>query len=126
MKAALGQLQLQWEDKEANLKLVETYMDLLAEKGTDLFLLPEMSLTGFSMHTDRTKECRESYGGHRDGENRKLLSERRLREDGTGRKGSGAGENEQGERHKCGKGGEEFSRVEQSRSEAVEGTAEEL
>ena len=56
MKAALGQLQLQWEDKEANLKLVETYMDLLAEKGTDLFLLPEMSLTGFSMHTDRTKE----------------------------------------------------------------------
>lgn len=35
MKAALGQLQLQWEDKEANLKLVETYMDLLAEKGTD-------------------------------------------------------------------------------------------
>ena len=44
MKAALGQLQLQWEDKEANLKLVETYMDLLAEKGTDLFLLPEMAV----------------------------------------------------------------------------------
>ena len=63
MKAALGQLQLQWEDKEANLKLVETYMDLLAEKGTDLFLLPEMSLTGFSMHTDRTKECREETVG---------------------------------------------------------------
>lgn len=59
MKAALGQLQIQWEDKEANLKVVEAYMELLSEQGTDLFLLPEMSLTGFSMHTDRTKECGE-------------------------------------------------------------------
>lgn len=56
MKAALGQLQLQWEDKETNLKVVEAYLELLAEKGTDLFLLPEMSLTGFSMHVERTKE----------------------------------------------------------------------
>ena len=59
MKAALGQLQLQWEEKEANLKLVEAYLELLAEQGTELFLLPEMSLTGFSMHTERTKESRK-------------------------------------------------------------------
>lgn len=56
MKIALGQLRLCWEDKEANLKKAETYLQLLKEKETDLFLLPEMSLTGFSMHTDRTKE----------------------------------------------------------------------
>lgn len=56
MKAALGQLHLQWEDKQANLKTVEAYLELLAEKGTELFLLPEMSLTGFSMHTERTGE----------------------------------------------------------------------
>ena len=63
MKAALGQLQIQWEDKEANLKVIEAYLELLAEKGTELFLLPEMSLTGFSMHTEQTKESgKETVG----------------------------------------------------------------
>lgn len=63
MKTALGQIQLFWEDKKENLKLVESYMELLAEKQTDLFLLPEMSLTGFSMHTERTKErSKETVG----------------------------------------------------------------
>lgn len=56
MKAALGQLHIQWEEKEANLQAVESCLQLLAEKGIELFLLPEMSLTGFSMHTERTKE----------------------------------------------------------------------
>ncbi len=56
MKVALGQLHLHWEDKEANLRVVEAYLELLAENGTELFLLPEMSLTGFSMHTERIKE----------------------------------------------------------------------
>lgn len=56
MKLALGQLKIEWEDKEANLKKAEAYIKLLAEQGTELFLLPEMSLTGFSMETDRTKE----------------------------------------------------------------------
>lgn len=59
MKAALGQLQIQWEDKRVNLKKIEAYLELLSEKKTDLFLLPEMSLTGFSMHTERIKENRE-------------------------------------------------------------------
>lgn len=59
MKAALGQLQIVWEDKTENLKRVEAYAGLLAEQETDLFLLPEMSLTGFSMHTDRTGERTE-------------------------------------------------------------------
>lgn len=57
MKIALGQLQLFWEDKEKNLKKAETCLELLRERKTDLFLLPEMSLTGFSMHTECTKEA---------------------------------------------------------------------
>lgn len=56
MKVALGQLQLYWEEKEKNLRNVEAYMERLAGMGAELFLLPEMSLTGFSMHTDKTKE----------------------------------------------------------------------
>lgn len=57
MKIALGQIQPHWEDKLANLRKVEEYLQALSEEGTDLFLLPEMSLTGFSMHTERTKEA---------------------------------------------------------------------
>lgn len=64
MKIALGQLQIDWEDKQANLKKVENCIRMLAEKGTELFLLPEMSLTGFSMNTDRTKEVRKDTVGH--------------------------------------------------------------
>ncbi len=59
MKIALGQLALYWEDKESNLKKVSSCLELLASKGVSLFLLPEMSLTGFSMHTDRTKESKK-------------------------------------------------------------------
>lgn len=57
MKIALGQLRICWEDKQANLERAERCAELLAERGTDMFLLPEMSLTGFSMRTDRTKEA---------------------------------------------------------------------
>ena len=57
MKIALGQLQLCWEDKEANLKKIEKSLQMLEKEGTEFFLLPEMSLTGFSMNTERTKEA---------------------------------------------------------------------
>lgn len=63
MKVALGQLQICWEDRGTNLKRAEAYLELLAERGTDLYLLPEMSLTGFSMHTERTKEAEEKTVG---------------------------------------------------------------
>ncbi|MCC8139597.1 MAG: carbon-nitrogen family hydrolase [Lachnospiraceae bacterium] len=56
MKAALGQINIIWEDKDANFSRVRAALDVLAGEGTELFLLPEMSLTGFSMHTERTKE----------------------------------------------------------------------
>lgn len=63
MKVALGQLQLCWEDKRANLEKVEKYLTLLEKRETDLFLLPEMSLTGFSMHTEKTKETEKETVG---------------------------------------------------------------
>lgn len=56
MKIALAQLQIAWEDKEANLEKAESCLKLLKGKDIDLFLLPEMSLTGFSMNTAATKE----------------------------------------------------------------------
>ena len=56
MKIALGQMHIRWEDKAANLARVENWAELLKEKNIDLFVLPEMSLTGFSMHTELTKE----------------------------------------------------------------------
>jgi len=58
MKIALGQMQIYWENKRANLEKAEIYLKLSAERGTELFLLPEMSLTGFSMHTAKTKESK--------------------------------------------------------------------
>ena len=55
MKIALGQMHIRWEDKAANLDRVENWMELLKEKNVDLFTLPEMSLTGFSMHDKRDR-----------------------------------------------------------------------
>lgn len=57
MKVALGQIHIIWEDKDANLARVRAALELLSGEGAELFLLSEMSLTGFSMHTERTKEC---------------------------------------------------------------------
>ena len=53
MKIALGQMHIRWEDKAANLARVESWAELLKEKNIDLFVLPEMSLTGFHCDTGR-------------------------------------------------------------------------
>ena len=57
MKIALGQLKISWENKEANLEKLKECLEKLPE--VDLLLLPEMSLTGFSMNTEKTKECKK-------------------------------------------------------------------
>ena len=62
MKIGLGQIQICWEDREGSLRKVEQCMNLLQNERTDLFLLPEMSLTGFSMRTEYTKEQGETIG----------------------------------------------------------------
>ena len=56
MKIALGQLKICWEDKAANMEKLKVCLKELP--GVDLLLLPEMSLTGFSMNTEKTKELK--------------------------------------------------------------------
>lgn len=58
MKIALYQMQIIWEDKEANYLQFESKLKEMYNKKIDLFLLPEMSFTGFSMETEVTKESR--------------------------------------------------------------------
>lgn len=56
MKVALYQTNIIWEDKEKNYVHLEERLKETENKKIDLFLLPEMSFTGFSMNTEMTKE----------------------------------------------------------------------
>jgi len=56
MKIALYQMNIIWENKTANYLSVEEKIKIVSKKKADLFLLPEMSFTGFSMNTDITRE----------------------------------------------------------------------
>lgn len=56
MRVVLFQMNIIWEDKEANYEQVENKLKENANKEIDLFLLPEMSFTGYSMNTIATKE----------------------------------------------------------------------
>ena len=57
MRIALAQTNILWEDKQANLVRAEEFV-IAAD--AEIILFPEMSLTGFSMHTDVTAENCES------------------------------------------------------------------
>ncbi|MBR6090809.1 MAG: hypothetical protein IKP86_12810 [Anaerolineaceae bacterium] len=54
MNIALVQSHILWEAKQRNIEKLEGLIS--ANKDADLFLLPEMSFTGFSMNTSRTAE----------------------------------------------------------------------
>ncbi len=54
MNIALVQSRIFWEDRERNLAKAEEYIS--CNPGTELFLFPEMSFTGFSMNTSKTAE----------------------------------------------------------------------
>ena len=56
MKIALYQMQSIWENKKENYLKLESKLKEMDDKKIDLFLLPEMSFTGFSMKTEVTKE----------------------------------------------------------------------
>lgn len=56
MKIALCQMEIAWEDKEKNYLRVEEKLKKAYEREIGLFLLPEMSFTGFSMNVNVTKE----------------------------------------------------------------------
>ncbi len=61
MKTALIQSHIRWEDKTGNIAEFEKIVS--AHPGTDLFLLPEMSFTGFSMNTAKTAEQNRETAG---------------------------------------------------------------
>lgn len=56
MRLGLVQMDILWEDKEANYKKAEQYIIEGKEKGVEFLLFPEMSMTGFSMHVERIGE----------------------------------------------------------------------
>ncbi len=53
MRVALTQMDVVWEDIEANLEIGERLVRVAAEAGADMIVFPEMSFTGFSMNVDK-------------------------------------------------------------------------
>lgn len=60
MIVSLCQMNMVWENKEANILKVKAFAKEAAAKNSDIILFPEMSLTGFSMNIENTKEKDES------------------------------------------------------------------
>ena len=56
MKIALAQLAINFEDKKSTFVSAKSLVKTAAKDGYDIVFLPEMSLTGFSMNTEKTKE----------------------------------------------------------------------
>lgn len=55
MRLCLAQMNIVWESKEDNISRYKKVLDKVSGK-VDMVLFPEMSLTGFSMNTDVTKD----------------------------------------------------------------------
>lgn len=60
MKIGICQLNIIWEDKEATKKKVEKFLKEAKAKEADIVFFPEMTLTGFSMHVEKTRD--KQYG----------------------------------------------------------------
>ncbi|MDX4059296.1 nitrilase-related carbon-nitrogen hydrolase [Aliarcobacter skirrowii] len=60
MKIALVSLNQVWEDKKENLLLCEEYIKKASQRGVDLIVFPEMTLTGFSNNIDLISEKLEN------------------------------------------------------------------
>ena len=56
MKIELYQMNIQWEDKERNYNHLLEKLSEIKNREINLFLLTEMSFTGFSMNTEVIKE----------------------------------------------------------------------
>lgn len=59
MRAALGQLDMVWENKEASLCKAEKMIARASEERADIIVFPEMTLTGVSMNIEQIGECAE-------------------------------------------------------------------
>jgi len=60
MKIALVSLNQKWKDKESNQKKVTQILQTIHSKGVDMVVFPEMTLTGFTLHTDEMAENYDS------------------------------------------------------------------
>ena len=60
MKTALAQLDIIWENKEANKITAVEFIKKAAKNNCDIIIFPEMSLTGFSMNIDIIAEKEEN------------------------------------------------------------------
>lgn len=56
MEIALCQTNILWENKAENLKRAKGFLQRAKKGGSDMAFFPEMSFTGFSMHTEKTGE----------------------------------------------------------------------
>lgn len=56
MKVGLTQMDITWENKKENMGKVQKLMERAAKGGVDLLVLPEMTLTGFTMNTELAGE----------------------------------------------------------------------
>ena len=56
MKVALFQMDLAWENKQANFIKVESLMEKIKDKNIDLVILPELFSTGYTMNSDSLAE----------------------------------------------------------------------
>lgn len=50
------QYEIEWENREKNMAKVMSYVTKAKAQNLDIIFLPEMSLTGFSMQVDKTKD----------------------------------------------------------------------
>lgn len=60
MKLALASLDQVWEDKSQNLRVCKKLILIAKNKGAELIVFPEMTLTGFSMNTSAIAESSAS------------------------------------------------------------------
>jgi omega-amidase len=61
MRILLGSLDIVWERKELNFQACADVLHQASQHGVDLVVFPEMSLTGFSMNVEITKESLNNF-----------------------------------------------------------------
>ncbi len=57
MRIALAEMHMVWEDKQKNTDKLLHILEGIKDKNVQLLLCPEMTFTGFSMHTKQTAEA---------------------------------------------------------------------
>lgn len=75
MRVGICQYEIQWENKEKNMDKVMSYIAEAKAQNLDSIFLPEMSLTGFSMEVEKTKD---EFASETIGKFEKLCKEQKI------------------------------------------------